>query len=190
MKKDYIYLIILLLIASLNFNLFLKPLNIVCGGTQGLSVIINNLTRIDNSVIILVINFIMFLLSVILLNKKMTLSLIISTFIYPMLINLTSNFVFNLNNIVLSIIIVGIVSGITNGLIYKLGFSASGINLLGPLINKYFKFKIGTINLFINGFIMFLNLVILGINNLIYSIIVIIINSLVINLILYKNGKN
>ena len=184
--KDYIYLIILLFVASLNFNLFLKPLNLVCGGTQGLSIIINNLTSIDNSILILVINVSMFLLSIVLLSKKMTLGLVISTFIYPLFIKLTSNLMFSFNNIIISIIVVGIISGITNGLIYKLGFSASGINLLGPLINKYFKFKIGTINLVINGFIMVLNLIIFGIDNLIYSFLVIIINSMVINLILYK----
>ncbi len=184
--KDYIFLIILLFIASLNFNIFLKPLNLVCGGTQGLSIIINKLTNIDNTPIILVINITMLLLSSILLNKKMTLGLIISTFIYPLFIKLTGNLVFSFDNIIISIIVVGIISGITNGLIYKLGFSASGINLLGPLINKYINYKIGTINLVINGFIMFLNLIIFGINNLIYSFFVIIINSMVINLILYK----
>ena len=184
--KDYIYLIILLLIAALNFNLFLKPNSLVCGGTQGISIIINKLTNIDYSIIILVINALMLFLSIIFLNKKMTLGLIISTLIYPLFIKLTSNLILPFSYYLLNIIIVGILSGITNGLIYKLGFSASGINLLGPLLNKYLHIKIGTINLIINFIIMFLNLIIFGINNLIYSIMVIIINSLVINLILYK----
>lgn len=184
--KDYFCLLLMLLIAAINFNIFLKPIHLVCGGTQGLSIIINKLTNIDNYIIILIINVTMFILCLFLLNKKMTLGLVISTFMYPIFIKLTSNFNFSFNNLIIHIIIVGIISGLTNGIIYKLGFSSSGISLLGPLLNKYLKIKIGTINLFINFFIMILNVIIFGINNLIYSLIVIIINSLVVNYILYR----
>ena len=184
--KEYLFLILLLLISALNFNLFLKPLKLVCGGTNGLSIIINNLTNIDNSLIILIIHFVMLLLSILLLNRKMTLGLIISTIIYPLFIKVTSKLSFNFNIFLINILIVGILSGISNGFIYKLGFSISGINLLGPLLNKYLNIKIGTINLFINGIIMVLNLILFGMNNFIYSFIVIILNSFIINLILYK----
>jgi len=184
--KEYIYLILMLFIASINFNVFLKPIHLVCGGTQGLSIIINKLTNIDNAIIILIINIIMFLLSLIFLNKKITISLVIATFIYPFFIKLTANLSISYININFVIVLVGIISGITNGIIYKLGFSSSGISLLGPLINKYFSIKVGTINLFINTFIMLLNLYCFGINNLIYSLIVIFINSFVINLIVYN----
>ncbi|MBQ8892436.1 MAG: YitT family protein [Bacilli bacterium] len=183
--KDYLYLLILLFLASINFNLFVKPNNLVCGGSIGLAIIINKLTSIEHSVIILIINIIMFLLSIIFLNKKITLGSLIATIVYPVFVKITSNFVIS-SNIVLSIIIVGIFSGITNGLIYKLGFTTGGINLIGPIFSKYFNIKIGTINLFINLIIMLLNLIIFGINNLIYSVIIIILNSIVINLILYK----
>lgn len=187
--KEYIYLILMLFLAAINFNVFIKPIHLVCGGTQGLSIIINKLTKIDNSIIILVINIIMFILSIIFLNKKMTLSLVISTFIYPVFIKLTSNFSFSFNVLFFNIIAVGLISGYTNGIIYKFGFSASGINLLGPLIHKYLKIKIGTINFFINIFIISFNLILFGINNLLYSCVVIILNSLVINLILEKNNN-
>ena len=187
--KEYSYLIILLFIAALNFNIFLKPLNIVVGGTQGLSLIIYKFIPISHSLIILIINSLMFILSILFLNKKITISLIISTFIYPFFINLTNNII-NINiDIFLIIIIVGIISGLTNGLTYKLGFSASGISLLPLIINKYINIKIGTINFIINFIIMLFNLLLFGINNLIYSLIVIIINSLIINKILYSNNQ-
>ena len=184
--KNYVYLIILLLIAAINFNMFIKPLSLVCGGTQGLSIIINKITKLDYSIIILLINILMMILSILFLNKKITTSLIISTFVYPLFVKLTSIMTYNFNIFVLNIITVGVISGITNGLIYKLGFTSSGISLLGPLINKYTNLKIGTINLFINLIIMLLNLIFFGINNVLYSILVVIINSLVINLILYR----
>ena len=187
--KNYFYLIILLFIASLNFNLFLKPLNLVVGGTQGLSLIIHEIIPISYSLIILIINFFMFILSIIFLNKKITISLIISTFIYPLFITITNNIIILNINIYIVIIIVGILSGITNGLIYKLGFSPSGISILPLLIKKYINIKIGTINFIINTIIMLLNILFFGINNSIYSISIILINSLIINIIIYSNLK-
>ena len=186
--KNYFFLIILLFISSVNFNLLIKPLHIICGGTQGLSIIINKLTNIDTSLVILLINIFMFILSIIFLNKKISLGIIISTFFYPFFIKLTSNISININNILINIFLIGIISGICNGLIYKLGFSSSGINILGPLINKYLDIKIGTINLIINIIIILFNILLFNINNLIYSILIIIINSLLINIILYKNN--
>ena len=183
--KDYFYLVILLFIASCNFNFLLKPLNLVCGGTQGLSIIINKVTNIDYSIIILIINFSMFLLSSILSSEKMTLGVIISTFMYPIMVKITSN-IDIFYNYYFNSILAGIISGLTSGFIYKLGFSTGGINLLGPLINKWINLKIGTINLIINVVIMILSLILFGISNFFNSIIIIVINGLVINLILYK----
>jgi len=128
----------------------------------------------------------MLLLSFMLLNKKISTSLIISTLVYPLFVKLTSNINFSFNIFIFNLITVGLISGITNGFIYKLGFTSSGISLLGPLINKYTNIKIGTINLFINLIIMLLNFCLFGIENVLYSILVIIINSVVINLVLYK----
>ena len=67
--KKYLLLLIILLIAAINFNLFLKPLKLVTGGTQGLSIIINSFTNVSNSLIILIINIIMLILSFIFYTK-------------------------------------------------------------------------------------------------------------------------
>ena len=79
--KKYFLLLLNLFVAALNFNIILKSLHLVVGGTQGLSIIISQITKQDTSLIILIINIIMFLLSLILLEKKVTLSIIISSYI-------------------------------------------------------------------------------------------------------------
>ena len=135
--KKYLLLLIILLIAAINFNLFLKPLKLVTGGTQGLSIIINSFTNVSNSLIILIINIIMLILSYIFLRKQTTFGTILATISYPLFIKLTSSLKFNFDYYLLNVIVTGIISGITNGLIYKLGFTAGGINVLAPIINKY-----------------------------------------------------
>ena len=184
--KKYIKLLTLLLIASLNFNIILKPLKIVTGGTQGLALIINDITKIDTSLIILIINVLMLITSYIFLPKKTTYGTIISTFIYPLFVKLTSNINIPNENIIY-VIITGIICGITGGYIFKLGFSSGGINVIPILLKKYMNIKIPISNIIINGIIILLSYKEFGLIKTIYSIIVIIINTIVINKILKNN---
>lgn len=184
--KKYLLLLIILLIASFNFNLFLKPLHLVTGGTQGLAIVLNDITKLNHSTIILMINVLMLILGFLFLSKKATIGTILATFSYPLFVKLTSNFQFSFSSIYLNIFVTGIISGLTNGFIYKLGFTAGGVNTLGPILKKYWDIPVGTINLFINSIILLLGCVHFGLTKCFYSILVIIINSLVINLVLYK----
>ena len=188
--KKYLYLLIILLIASLNFNMFLKPLHLVTGGTQGLAIVLNNITKLNHSTLILIINLTMLILSYLLLSKKATLGTVLATFFYPLFVKLTNNIAFSFDILILNVITAGIISGFTNGYIYKLGFTAGGINTLGPILNKYFHISVGTINFIINGIILFLGCFMFGFKDFFYSLIVLLINSIIINLVLYKKILN
>ena len=84
--KKYIALIISLFVAALNFNLFLKPLNLVTGGNQGIAIIIKYLTKLKPSFIILFINIIALIICYLFLKKETTTSLVISSFSYPLFV--------------------------------------------------------------------------------------------------------
>ena len=93
--KKYLLLLIILLIAAINFNLFLKPLKLVTGGTQGVSIIINSFTNVSNSLLIFIINLLMLILSFIFLRKQTTFGTILATISYPLFVKLTSSLKFN-----------------------------------------------------------------------------------------------
>ena len=183
--KKYLKLLLILLIAAINFNIFLKPMKLVTGGTQGLAIIIHELIKMPHSTIVLIINLLMLILSYIFLKKETTLGTVIATISYPLFIKLTSFFNLNISTNLLNVILTGIISGLTNGYIYKLGFTAGGINTIAPIINKYKNIKIGTINLIINIIILLIGCLQFGIKKLLYAIVVIIINSILINLVMY-----
>ena len=183
--KKYLKLLLILLIAAINFNIFLKPMKLVTGGTQGLAIIIHELIKMPHSTIVLIINLLMLILSYIFLKKETTLGTVIATISYPLFIKLTSFFNLNISTNLLNVILTGIISGLTNGYIYKLGFTAGGINTIAPIINKYKNIKIGTINLIINIVILLIGCLQFGIKKLLYAIVVIIINSILINLVMY-----
>ena len=179
--KRYLYLLFFLFIAALNFNLILKPMLLVTGGTQGITIILNNILHIKPYIIILFINITMLIISYLKLDRNITYGALISTISYPIFIKLT-NFKIYLNvNILIQSIITGIISGITGSYIYKLGFSTGGISMLNLLINKYLKIRVSVSNLVINTIIIIIGGFMFGFHKIIYSILVVIICSLLIN---------
>ena len=183
--KKYLKLLLILLIAAINFNIFLKPMKLVTGGTQGLAIIIHELIYMPHSTIVLIINLLMLILSYIFLKKETTLGTVIATISYPLFIKLTSFFDLNISTNLLNVIITGIISGLTNGYIYKLCFTSCVINTISPIINKYKNIKLGTINLIINIIILLIEYLQFWFKKLLYSIVVIIINLILINLVMY-----
>lgn len=182
--KKYVYLVLILFISSLNFNLILKPLNLVTGGTNGLSILFSDLFNIKPSIIILIIDVLMLIISFIFLSNKSSVGSLLSTFIYPLLIRLTS---FNINinlPIIILVLISGIISGITCAFIYKLDFTSGGINILSLVLNKKYNVNIAISNFIINFIIILFGAIEFGILKLIYSILIVIINSIIINIIL------
>ena len=190
--KKYIYLLLVLFVAALNFNLILKPLKLVVGGTQGVAVIFNHLFKLSPSFIILIINVLMLIISFFTLKKETTFGTIEATFMYPILVKLTSFIpTIKVSNewVILLVILAGIVCGVTGGLVYKLGFSNGGISVLPLLIEKYFSIHVYFSTFVINGIIVLFGIIYFGILKGVYSIIIILLQSYLIKKVLgYKRN--
>lgn len=188
--KRYLFLSVALLFAALNFNLILKPLDLVTGGTQGLALLLRHPLGLKPSFIILIINVVTLMISYFTLAKETTHGTIVATFIYPLFVKLTS-FIPNLSFVhdyeFLFVILAGIVCGITGGYVYRLGFSSGGVNTVNLLVNKYLKIKVAYSNFIINAIIIIFGCFLFGIQKGIYSILVIAISSFLINCLLRKN---
>ena len=186
LMKKYLLLLFYLLIASLNLNLLLKPLNLITGGTQGLALTINYLTKINLSTLVFIINIITLIISYFFLSKNYFKSALISSFIYPFFIKITSYIppIIISNYLIIYTIIAGLVFGITSGMIYKLGFSSGGVTIITLLLNKYTHLKISFLNFLINSLIIASSYFLFGLNKVLYSLLLILIGSLIINWIL------
>ncbi len=184
--KKYIELLLVLLIAAFNFNLILKPLNLVTGGNQGLAILLNHLLKISPALIILIINIIMLLISFFTLPKQTTYGTVLATFAYPFFVKLTSNLKIPIidNYLIIYIILAGIICGVTGGIIYRLGFSNGGISVLPVVFNSYFHIKIYLTTFLLNALIVLLGCYYFGIVKCLYSILIIFLQSYLIKKVL------
>lgn len=186
----YLILFICLFISAIYFNMFQLPNKIVTGGLGGISIIINYYFNIEPSKIILIISLIILILGFFLLGKIKTTGAIIATFIYPTFIDITANIndyvKINIHNLLVVSILIGILSGLSTGIVYKIGFSNGGLSIVSELISKYFKISIGLSSFIVNIIIVLLGSISIGLNILIYATIILMIHGFIINIVLDK----
>lgn len=181
---DFAMLLLGATFSALAFNFFLLPNNVVVG-FSGLSVIANNLWNIKPSVFLAISYTIILILSFIFLGKRSTKHSIIGSIIYPFLVEATSYLTpyIDFNVVEKIVLIVGgaLLAGFGSGLVYKVGYSTGGSDVVNQLLSKFLKRPIGMCMLITNGVITSLGLMTFGLQTFIYSIIVVYVQSVVID---------
>ncbi len=184
-KKEYLNLFIGLILVSLAFNLFFVPYNISAGGISGLSLVINKVTKIDESLFIFISNIILLLISWIFLGKEQTKNTIIGSLLFPIFIFLTrkiTNYI-SLTDLetILFAILGGILNGIGYGLIFKSGFTSGGTDVINQIMEKYLHMPIAKSILLVDGFVILMSTFVFGIVSMIYSFLALVLTSVFSN---------
>lgn len=163
-------------IVALAYNLFVASNNLVPGGVGGIAVVLNDLFQLDKAVIILILNVILLILSLILLGKEKTRSTLLGSLLFPILVKVTEHanvwIQFDTSKVLLMAIVGGLFYGTGAGLIFKAGFTTGGTDILNQIISKYGKMSMGKSMLLSDGFIVLLSGLFLGVTNMLYSILV------------------
>ena len=192
--SKYLLLTFANLISAISFNLLVKPINLVSGGSPGLALVISKVVDLSTSQIINIIYVITFVLGIIFLDKKSVIGIIYASIIYPLFVNMTDNITsmvsLNYNDIFLIVIIASIVSGISNGITYKNGFASSGIGIISPILNKYFKVSISSANFVINTIILLMGGYFFGFNIILYALCYLYISNYICNMIILGVSQN
>lgn len=190
----YITMFISLLISALLYNILIQPTKIVMGGVNGLAVINNYVNKINPSITIFAISIAMLILSYIFLGKNRTKGTLIATFTYPLLVQLTSlvtkNIYIDLSDLLVISIFIGVISGLSNGILYKTGFSNGGLPIISQILYKYYNIPIGKSNFVINLVVILLGSMVFGTTMIMYAVIILFINSLIIDKVILGTAKN
>lgn len=163
-----------LVIISVAFNLFILPSEIVYG-MSGIGIILNKIFSIDPSVVILIGDVLLLILSLILLGYDKTKSSILGSLLYPVMVKLTAflpNYINVSNAEPLMMTLYGaVLSGFGLGLIFKAGYTTGGTDVLNQIASKYLKISIGNAMLITDGLIIMGGVFVFGWTQVMYSLI-------------------
>lgn len=190
----YSILILSLFISSLIFNLLLYPSNLVTGGLNGIAIILNHIFNISPAFIILISSLILLGISYLFLGLEQTGGSLVATLVYPIFVTLTEPLaryiIIDTSDLILMSILIGILLGITNGLMYKVGFSNGGLNIISQIVYKYFHISLGKTTMAINFFVVLFGGIYFGFNIVLYALIIIYISGVIIDKVILGISSN
>ena len=118
---------------------FITPHGIIVGGASGLGLIVKQITGIPLSLVVYVINIIMFIAGYFFLGKSFAAKTLLSTIIFPTFLTIFENTpgVTHLtNDLLLSSVYAGIFVGGGLGLVLRMGASTGGMDIPPLVLNK------------------------------------------------------
>ncbi len=192
--KRYIFVVIGLLIVSFSFNLFMLKNELAAFGISGLALLFYDLYDIDISIFVLISNILLIALSYLVLDNLTTKRTIIGALLSPIFLSLTLPLaqLIDLSEVelIVQVIIAGVSSGIGYGLIFKQGYTSGGTDIINQLASFTYKIPLKTAIILVDGLIVVLGGLVFGIENMIYSIIILVLISTFSDKTLIGIGKN
>lgn len=182
---NYILLLTGITIVSLAFNIFFVPNNFISSGLGGISLILSHYVNITPASVIFFGNMIFIGMSILTLGMEKTSKYIVGSLLFTVMVYLTEdiNTVLHIefDNIILYVIASGVCYGIGEGLAYKAGYSSGGTSILALIISNYIKKPVGSVSQVIGSIIILMGGFTFGLTNVMYSIIIVYISTLIIN---------
>ena len=170
----YMQFILGMFITAMAFNLFILPSKIVYG-MSGVGVILNSLFEINPSIVILIGNVILLILSFLTLGFEKTKNSIVGSILYPIMVSLTVPLAGNINigdaEPIIIALFGAVLSGFGLGLVFKAGFTTGGTDILNQIVSKYGKISLGNSMFFTDGIIILAGVFVFGWTKLMYSLI-------------------
>jgi len=190
--KKYVTLAVGLFLYAFAYNLFLKPNNIVAGDVDGIANIFKSI--INPNLLITILCISLLIISFPLLGLKTTMGSIIGTILFPIFVTLTSD-IANLikidsSDLLLIAIVAGVIRGTGYGLVFKMGFTTGGTDILNQIVAKYFHTSIGTAMMIVDGSIVLAGGLFYGWNNMLYALIILYLLSFITDRIMLGISKS
>lgn len=125
--------------------LFIMPSRLITGGTTGIALCIYHITGLPVSYFVFSFNVIMFLLGLFILGKKFAFTTLISTFTYPIALEILRSAWGNqilTDDVLLCTVFGGICIGVSIALIIRVGASTGGMDIPPLILYKFFRIPV------------------------------------------------
>ena len=181
---------------ALTYNMFLVRNNFVTGGVSGLAIVFHSLFGWSNQVFIYIANFILLIISFITLGYKKTKNSIIGSILYPLMITFTLPLsellvpYFTFDDFFLTLAITSILYGFSNGLVYKMGYTTGGSDIIMNIMVKYLHMSEGKANFISSVIIILFAGIVIDTKVVIYAIIITYVLSIIVDRMMLGISKS
>ncbi len=185
---QYLFILIGSVIYAVGFQFFMYPNSVVSGGLTGISMIINYFTNFPVGIMIIIFNIPLFIVAWKRFGVKFMMSSLTAVVLSSLIVDIfAATGIVLTSDPMLAAIIGGAIKGAGLGVIYYMGATTGGADIVAKMIQqKYPYFNFGTILLLMDAVIIAAYAVILGrYDSAMYSIIAMYVVSKVIDLALY-----
>lgn len=124
---------------------FIVPHGIIMGGATGVALTINHYVDGNLSVVIFIVNMVLFVLGTFVLGKKFALTTLISTIVYPVFLSVVQavpGITRLTQNVMLASLYGGALLEIGIGLVVRVGSSTGGTDILALVFHKWFHLAV------------------------------------------------
>ncbi|WP_125981852.1 YitT family protein [Loigolactobacillus iwatensis] len=180
--RQALLMLVALEIIAISINLFYAPHQVAAGGATGIAILLEAAFNWNVSLVVLVINLVMLVLSYLFLGKGTTLRIMAGSFLLPVFLALTPQ-VKVVDDRLLDVIVGGAIFAIGLSILYRIDASSGGTSVPPLIIKKYFRIKPSISLLVIDGIVCFFNIFVSGTEAFILALFSSVITSILMNYI-------
>lgn len=158
------------LIVAFSFNFFLVPYGILSSGVSGIAILLGFITPFDIGLLNLVLNLPLIIFGHLKLGKEITINTLIcvislSVFLYLLPVSPVTD------NILLSAIFGGVISGIGVGIILKYSGTSGGLDIIAIILARTTNVSVGLLLTVMNGIIVLISGTVFNWNIALYTLL-------------------
>lgn len=181
------------LIVAFGIVFFLRSNQMISGGLTGLALLMEYLTGIRLSILVLLLNAPTFILSLFFLRKDFAffsaLSVLILSFYISIFERLDPQLLQLTDDVFLACIFGGVINGVGAGITFRNGTSTGGLDIIAAIFKKYFNISVGNVLMAINLFIISASGLIYSIDRALYTLIALFLTYTIIDRIQMGIGR-
>ena len=171
-------------IYALGITSFILPSGMITGGTAGLALSFEHFLNVPIPLFVLCFNVLTFTIGAIILGKKFAMTTVISTFYFPIILEVFSN-IPALSNItddkMLCTICGGICIGLSIGIVIRVGSSTGGVDIPPLILHKKFGIPVSVSLNAIDCTILTMQMFFSNAESVIYGILLVLIYSVILD---------
>ena len=171
-------------IYALTVQLFLLPGNLITGGSTGIALAVHHILGLPVSATVMVFNVAMLIVGFLLLGKAFALTTILSTFTYPIALELLGRILPTgglTDDVLLCTIFSGLGIGIAVGVVIRAGASTGGMDIPPLVLQKFFRVPVSASLYVFDTCILLMQAMFSDMTRILYGILLVMIYTMVID---------